>query len=192
MDFYDLNYYKISVTKEKEKIFEISSGQETCGLNSFCVPNYYDTITGPCNVGRVETEAFCEDFHGLVSSICCKEDKEAYETREIPSDEPDEIFPVTIPIENFPVIECGPKSEGVCSAEPNFVAFNAYIEKFPCGEGRVEVEDPTKRCKDVNDGKTPICCAPTDVGLVTTGRAFSAIIPILYKGEQAILEVSIK
>ena len=173
MEFYDLKFYSISVKKEGSKIFEITNKPKTCGVDLFCVPKIYRTEAGTCNVGRVETDGKCDSGY-----VCCKEDKSEYENNP----------------EKFKVVFCGEKGVGVCSAKAEDVnQFNAkYIKKFPCGSGQVEVKDATKNCEKVNNGKTPICCEPFDVGIISVGRAYNAEIPLLYKDELAMLEVLVE
>ena len=135
------------------------------------IKKFYITEAGTCNVGRVETNDKCDS-----GNVCCKEDKAAYESS------PD----------SFAII-CGKDSIGVCSAESEFnPQIGSYMKKFPCGEGRVKIDDIAENCKGINGDKTPLCCAPLDTGTVSVGKAFSAKIPLIYKNEQAILEVSVE
>ncbi len=182
MKFYNLKYYSISVKKDDMKIFEANNLPKTCEKDSFCVSKDYKTEAGTCNVGRVETKDKCGS-----GRACCKEDRNAYNNA--PG--------------SYAIISCGRNNIGVCSAKPELISVpgggpeenlvvNQYISKFPCGEGRTQVEDITNSCKGINEGKTPICCAPTSVSKVSVGKAYKAEIPILYKDEQAILEVSVE
>ncbi len=166
LDYYDSDYYSIKVIKKDKTIFEVTNFPKNCGKDGYCNVIFYKTDAGVCNVGWVETDDKCDS-----AFVCCKEDRNTY----------------TAQPDSFNVVPCGEGDIGICSAMPDSLDF--YDEPLICGLGKFLIEDPSKNCEKVNGGKTPMCCAPMSTSIKTYDKYYSAEIPLLYKGEQAVIEV---
>ncbi len=119
-------------------------------------------VFGDCDVGRVEIS---NDKCVSAWQKCCKEDKAAYAAT----------------VNKHPVVTCG-GGRGVCSE-----GVKPLFQRWTCTQNRIDIG--TQECT----GTTPICCAPkTEDNQIAVGNAAKASVPLLYKLNYGILEVSIK
>jgi len=115
-----------------------------------------------CDVGRVEIN---DNGNCWFWQSCCKEDKVAYAST----------------VNNYPVVTCG-GGRGVCSE-----GVKPLFQRRTCAQNRLDIG--TQECT----GATPICCAPkTEENQIAVGNAVKVSVPLLYKLNYGILEVSVK
>ncbi len=162
MKAYDMKFYRVKVKKGEEELLHIQTGEQTCGLDSkgWCVNQF----TG-CDVGRVKTDDIEEECS--FNEICCKASPSEYTGYDMQS--------------------CD-EEKGYCSeGEKETIYIGVPPVSIPwrlgpfCSEGQIGLGYKPE-CKDINEGKTIVCCGERTGDLeVTSGIATKATVPLLYK-----------
>ena len=95
------------------------------------------------------------------------------------------------------MVKCGDYDLGICSAEIIMAVvseYSTYTTSFGCGEGLIQIDQVQGECggdEPINDGKTPICCAPMDPETMKyLGYTADAEIPLFFKGRTGYLVVT--
>ncbi len=175
VDSYNFKNYYISVNREGKEIINVESTRFKCGdnLEGWCV---IPVINFGCDVGRVEISQSKNQCVSAVQ-VCCKEDRQEY-ARTIGARR------------GIAVVSCGNNGIGVCSE--GVQPWTVFSTADTCTQNRITLGNPPE-CSTVNNGKTPVCCAPlTEETSIATGLTTNAIVPLLYKQTLGTLEVTAK
>ena len=172
LDRYKFKYYKVSIDSESN-IAEISINPKSCGdsLEGICDLDSFSDI-GSCNVGRIEIPEEKNKCHGK-NNICCKNDENAYKS--LPG--------------AHAIVNCGENNIGICSEDPEINILTLKLSKFPCGLSREKIDDLGK-CKNMNSGRTPICCSDKEIAF--SEFDFNSVVPLFFKDKLAYMVIQIE
>lgn len=169
MNGYEFKNYRVALMRGDDELMTARKGETKCGDNGagWCVPRGFG-----CDVGRIKIDG----KECSLTEVCCK---------------PDQSYSG-----EYTKLPCM-NNDGVCSEGETTRTFSfmppMYISYGPfCQSGQVQLGQPAE-CKQINNGKTPLCCAErTEKIAVETGLVTRVIIPLLYKNTFGQLEVEAK
>lgn len=151
LEKYELNYYNAYFTANDKEYLNVGKEGIFCGANDdgICTEKQGEEN---CGVGRIEINDNGKCFS---TEACCRQNIIEYEK-----------------IGKYGIFNCGSDDVGICTEGVSL----SYIVNL-CPPSMTSIDDEGK-CKDANEGKTPVCCADmTD----DTKYAQTAETPLFFK-----------